>query len=335
MTPPDPAVPAQEQEIDERPKLIFHGFSNVDFSQTDDKRDPGGFMLGQFVLHMSSSLGKKVSFFGETSFTAQSTEFHTEVERVILRYDVNDHLKLSVGRYHTPINYWNTAFHHGLWLQTTISRPEMIQVGQPFQPVHFVGVLAEGNLSSSTLGLGYNAGVGNGRGRVIARAGDAGDVNRNRAWVAKLFARPAAMPSFEFGGATYRDQVPASTGPDVREWITSGYVALTRDSPEVIAEVARVSHEDPVTEQDYVSTAFYLQAAYRLPAYPSWKPYARFEKLLTATGDPLLAQQDLKLTTVGVRYELTGYAAVKAEYRNARRIAGPTNGIYFQAAWTF
>jgi hypothetical protein len=211
----------------------------------------------------------------------------------------------------------------------------MIQVGQPFQPVHFVGILAEGNLSSSTLGLGYNAGVGNGRGTAIARGGDAGDANRNRAWVAKLFARPAAVPSFEFGGATYRDQVPATAGPDVGEWITSGYVALTRDSPEVIAEVARVSHRDPLTDQDYVSTAFYAQAAYRLLAHPSWKPYVRFEKVLAASGDPLLGPQDLKLTTAGLRYELTGYAAIKGEYRNARRLEGPVNGIYLQAAWTF
>jgi len=39
---------------------------------------------------------------------------------LLIRYDYNDFFKLSFGRYHTPINYWNTAFHHGLWLQTTI-----------------------------------------------------------------------------------------------------------------------------------------------------------------------------------------------------------------------
>ena len=39
-------------------------------------------------------------------------------------FDKSDRLKVSFGRYHTPINYWNTAFHHGQWLQTTISRPD-------------------------------------------------------------------------------------------------------------------------------------------------------------------------------------------------------------------
>ena len=88
----------------------------------------------------------------------------------------------------------------GLWLQTPVSRPEMIRGGGTFQPVHFVGLLAEGNISSPAAGLGYNVGIGNGRGAVISRGGDSGDVNRNRAWVAKLFARPGALYGIEFGG---------------------------------------------------------------------------------------------------------------------------------------
>ena len=32
------------------------------------------------------------------------------------------------------------------WLQTTIDRPEMIRFGGRFQPVHFVGMLAEVDL---------------------------------------------------------------------------------------------------------------------------------------------------------------------------------------------
>ncbi len=48
--------------------------------------------------------------------------FNVEVERSIIRYEQNDFFKVSFGRYHTPINYWNTQFHHGSWLQTTAGR---------------------------------------------------------------------------------------------------------------------------------------------------------------------------------------------------------------------
>jgi hypothetical protein len=72
--------------------------------------------------------------------------FNFEVERSIIRFDQSDKLKISFGRYHTPINYWNTQYHHGSWLQTSESRPEMVQFGGSFLPIHFVGALAEGAL---------------------------------------------------------------------------------------------------------------------------------------------------------------------------------------------
>src|SRR6267154_67832 len=167
--------------------------------------------MRQFILHISSPLSEKVSVFGETSFTAQTTPtatvYNVDVERLLIRYDYNDFFKLSFGRYHTPINYWNTAFHHGLWLQTTIARPEMIRFGGRFLPVHFVGMLAEGNIPSGSLGLGYEVGLGNGRAGTISRAGDTGDVNNNRAWVARISSRPTAWRDFQIGGAVYRDKI--------------------------------------------------------------------------------------------------------------------------------
>ena len=109
---------------------------------------------------------------------------------MILRFDQSDTLKVSFGRYHTPINYWNTAFHHGQWLQTTIARPEMIQFGGRLLPVHFVGALVEGSVPAGGWNLNYKAGVGNGRATVISRGGDAGDVNDHRAWLVNAFSKP-------------------------------------------------------------------------------------------------------------------------------------------------
>jgi hypothetical protein len=315
----------------------LRGFTDIDFSHTDDRDSPDGFSLGQLAGHISVALGPKVSFFGETSFTARSNTFTVEVERSILRYDYNDRFKISVGRYHTPINYWNTAFHHGLWLQTTIARPEMIQTGGTFQPVHFVGVLAEGTVGPSAAGLNYNVGFGNGRGSIISRAGDAGDVNTNRAWLAKLYARPATIYGLDVGGAIYHDEIARVNTAGVPELIASAYAALTTETPELIAEFANVRHHDPATGIDVSSQAFYVQAAYRLMAVPSLKPYARFEKLLGEQGDPVFGDVSSQTTTVGLRYELTDQAALKGEYRGMRHPGGAdlVTGLYLQAAFTF
>src|SRR5256885_96132 len=205
----------------------------------------------------------------EPAPTPTATVYNVDIERLLIRYDYNDFFKLSFGRYHTPINYWNTAFHHGLWLQTTIARPEMIRFGGRFQPVHFVGVQAEGNIPSGPLGLGYTVGFGNGRSGNIARPGDGGDFNNNRAWVANLFARPAAFNGLQVGGAVYGDLATPSPGlagnPQFRELITSAHIVWTKETPEFLAEFAHVSHRNILTLQEFNSSSAYVQVAYRLP----------------------------------------------------------------------
>jgi len=340
--PQEPKIPTEvamaEQEKATYPSLQIRGFADVDFSATDQRGSTSGFNLGQFVLHLASPLSKKVSYFGEISLTAQPTGFNVEVERSVIRYDYNDYFKLSFGRYHTPINYWNTAFHHGLWLQTTISRPEMIQFGGRFLPVHFVGFLAEGNVPSGGAGLGYNVGLGNGRGSIISRAGDAGDVNNNRAWLLSLFSRPAAVRGLQVGGAVYRDKLTPVSRPEVRELITSAHIIWAREKPEFLAEFANVHHRNISTGQVFNSQAFYVQVAYRLPGLDErLKPYYRFEYIHTPIGEPVLAVPDLVGSTVGIRYDISEYAAFKGEYRNTRRQTGEphVNGLFIQTSFTF
>jgi hypothetical protein len=328
----------QETEV-HYPSLQIRGFGDVDFSATDQKGSTSGFDLGQFVLHFASPLSRKVSYFGEVSFTAQPTAYDLQVERTIIRYDYNDYFKLSFGKYHTPIGYWNTAFHHGAWLQTTISRPQMVQFGGTFIPVHFVGLLAEGNVPSGGLGLGYNVGIGNGRSSILSKAGDNGDVNDNRAWVAEVFARPTKFYGLQFGGSVYRDKLTPQPGQNFNETITSAHLVWTKEHPEFLSEFANVHHQNGLTGNTYNSQAFYIQLAYRLPWQDNkWKPYYRFEYIHKPESDPVfLAVSDLVGSTLGVRYDITNYAAFKGEYRNSRvGVDEPRiSGAFFQTAFTF
>ena len=326
------------------PSLQIRGFGDVDFSATDQKGTTSGFNLGQFVLHFASPLSAKVSYFGEVSFTAEPTTYELSVERTIVRYDYNDFFKMSFGKYHTPIGYWNDTFHHGAWLQTTISRPEMVKFGGTFTPVHFVGVLAEGNIPSGGLGLAYNAGLGNGRSSVLSKAGDSGDINNNRAWVASVFARPSRLYGLQFGTSVYRDKLTPTPGMNFDEWIESAHLVWTKEHPEFLSEFSNVHHRDLQTLRTYNSQAFYVQLAYRLPWQENkWKPYYRFEYIHRPNSEPVWdittppSVEDLVSSTVGVRYDITNYAAFKGEYRNILTgVNEPrVNGAFFQTAFTF
>lgn len=326
------------------PNLKIRGFGNVDYTAADSKSQPSGFTMGQFVMHFTSALSSKTSFFGELSFTANQVNYTADVERAIIRYDANDYFKMSFGRYHTPVNYWNTAFHHGAWLQTTISRPEMIRFGGRFLPVHFVGALAEGAIPSGSLGLNYNLGFGNGRQTIpfLSRDGDAGDVNSNRAWVASLFARPTKLFGMQIGGSIYQDKItpdPAGISQTpFKEWIASGYIAYEKESPEVLIEFANVRHRNYVTDEVWNSQGAYAQFAYRLPGIAhKFKPYYRYEYIHTPPGEPVLFVPNLKAgQTFGTRYDITDFAAFKVEYRNWNRTSTDKfQGFYAQTAFTF
>jgi hypothetical protein len=346
---PNPAVQEHEQHASTQaevraaeihyPSLQIRGFGDVDFSATDQPNTHGGFNLGQFVLHFASPLSPKVSYFGEVSLTAQPSGYAAQVERTIIRYDYNDYFKLSFGKYHTPISYWNNTFHHGAWLQTTISRPEMVQIGGTFIPVHFVGLLAEGNIPSGGAGLAYQVGLGNGRSNVLSTASDAGDVNSKRAWLATVYARPSWLYGLDVGGGVYHDNLNPQSGGTFEEWITSAHLVWTKERPEFISEFANAQHRDLQTSQTFNSQALYVQLAYRFHFNENkWKPYYRFEYIHKPGGDRVFTNvSDLTGSTVGVRYDITTYAAFKGEYRHGRNDLEHTtvNGTFFQTAFTF
>jgi len=326
------------------PSLQIRGFGDVDFAATDQKGTNSGFYLGQLDLHFASALSQKISYFAEITLNAHPDQYTIEVERSFIRYDYNDFFKISFGRFHTPIGYWNTAFHHGAWLQTTIDRPLMVRVGGQITPLHLVGFLAEGNIPSGWAGLGYNFGVGNGRGDIITRPGDAGDNNNNRAWVAKLYSRPPSLYGLEVGGSVYRDKITLPTGQNYREWITSAYTVWTKGSPEFLGEYDHINHQNILTGQDSNTDALYAQFAYRLPWFErTFKPYYRFEYLHMPLSEQVFTHLDQVESIVGLRYDISNYAAFKAEYRRlngqpALSTLPPelaVNGVFFQTDFTF
>jgi hypothetical protein len=345
---PAPAPPPLPDATPSYPSLHIIGFSDLDFAATDEDLPASNsrFFEGQLVLHLTSELSPRFTFIGEISMTARpeaavnaaASGFAIEVERSIVKYTQSDALKLSAGRFHTPISYWNVAYHHGQWLQTTASRPEMVQFGGQFLPVHFVGVQAEGALPTGGLNLSYGLGVGNGRSTVISRAGDAGDVNNNRALVGTVFVRPDSPSDFQAGGAVYVDKISLEDG-DHRELILNAHVAWTRETPEIIAEYARVRHRDIATDVGYVSWAYYAQGAWRLPfGGARWKPYTRWEEMRVAEGDVVFASlQDRRTFIAGMRFDASDLVAVKSEYRRQRGAGGENwiNGGFAQVAFSF
>ena len=51
---------------------------------------------------------------------------HKMMERLQIGWLPTASTTLWLGRFHNPLGYWNTEFHHGNYLTTTISRPSIV-----------------------------------------------------------------------------------------------------------------------------------------------------------------------------------------------------------------
>lgn len=314
-----PVVVAQDVSQDlGRPPFQAIGFGNIDYASADPPAKEG-FTIGQVVGHVIAPVSDRLNVFGEFSATAHDNDYSFEVERFIAKYDINNNYSLSAGRYHTPIGYWNTAYHHGAWLQTSVGRPNVVRFGSPLVPIHFVGLLFESDIPRLNHDVSYSIGVGNGRHSNIGRAGDAGDINSNRAWTANIKFHPTSINGLSAGLGVYSDLVEPSGGVEVDEKIYSAYFALETETPEVIVEFLHSDHDATVGTASGGMDAYYAQVAYRLKgARQAMKPYARVERTTIDAGDPLLrpGNQDYKAAIAGVRYDFSPSAALKFEYRN-------------------
>jgi hypothetical protein len=354
----DAAAPAEATPT--YPTLRLIGFTDAGFSATDadGAASNSGFFQGQFVLHVSSALSSRLAFFGELSVvTSDDTAYAhgaatssssmgayhaaADVHRTMLKYTHSDALKLSIGRFHTPVSYWNVTYHHGAWLQTTVTRPKMLDFSSPFLPLHFTGAFAEGDVPSGPLNLGYSLGIGNGRGGGPGRADAPGDVNNNRAWVARISSKPEWMRGFEIGGALYRDKVTAvytNSSADYREWIMNGYFAFTKEKPEILAEYVAIRHDRIGRPLSHTSWAYYMQAAWRLQGLAEKaKPYVRWEEIRPNASDALMnAAAGCRGLLAGLRVDVSDFVALKAEYQHQQDEGALFhNGFFTQASFTF
>jgi len=132
-------------------------------------------------------------------------------------------------------------------------------------------------------------------------------------------AAPHAIRGLNFGVGYYNDEVSPTDRPPIDEGTVSAFVALERESPEIIVEYLHSKHES-VTDSSISGevNAWYAQFAYRLgDAYDQWKPYVRYENTDVDDSDPLLGDQflDYDAAILGVRWDFNPFAALKAEYR--------------------
>jgi TolA-binding protein len=333
---------ANDEQHDEMPMgtphLQIQGFADVDYRASTQKGTTNSFALGQLDLFITSKLSEKFSVLSELILEAnQQNEFSIEVHRLLLKYQPNDYFSLSAGRYHTAIGYYNTAYHHGSWFQTAADRPFIFAFESRggILPLHNVGFSITGRIPNAPFGLHYIAEVGNGRAsrsRLDHPVQSVVDENNGKAYNLGMFARPSKIPGFQTGVSVYHDQLTPGGLPKIRQTIMAGYVVYQNPRYEFLNELVVLRHD--LNGRVFQTPGFYSQVARR---FGNAKPYFRYQYVNVPSDDPIFPEVGRRNgPSLGLRYDLTDFAAFKAQFdRTQRRGFDTFNDFILQLAFTF
>ena len=132
----------------------LNGFADVSFTKSTEGADEfrnGDFAFGTLDLYFAQTLDD-IDILLELG-VEEGDEM--DVERVTIGYTFSDALKVRAGRFHTPLGFWNTSYHHGVQLQPTIERPDFLKFEDDgvILPVHVIGAYVSGRASTAVGGI--------------------------------------------------------------------------------------------------------------------------------------------------------------------------------------
>ena len=328
-----------------RTLLSIRGFGDFGVYADNQRGGSAAFGMGELNLFITSNLSDRVKFLSELVFENQSSsamvsnDFNVDVERALLQYSYDDHMKISMGLDHTAIGYYNTAYHHSAWMQTALDRPFLFSFEDRggILPLRQVGVSVSGQIPFTNWDLHYVAEVGNGRSsRVSLTTGVEVpvDVNNDLSENFALFLRPQSIPGLQVGFSAYRETLSPNKAERVGENIWDAYAVLDRKGFEWLNEGLVIRHNLFGTSHIYETPGFYTQLSKRIGSYT---PYFLYEYVNAPAFDPIFPEVGLRTgPSAGLRYDATESVALKVQYDHTMlRRQQAINGLGLQVGFTF
>ena len=349
-----PAMPAAPTF----PNLQFHGFADVDYHVSSRQGIPNAsgviynppaahagnsFYLGELDLFLQSQLSEDLSVLSENVISG-GTDNHTgvDIERLELSWKPSEYFNVDMGRFHTQLGYYNTAYHHGTWFQNAVGRPFFLEYEDSggLLPVHSVGLSVHGAIPSGKWNLQYYVEVANGRDYNTNGNNPVQneiDNNSGKAVNFALLAKPDWFPGGQFGIGAYHDSVNPNGGARTDEWIWNAHVVYHGPLWELMAEGFLLRHKQAGDSEHYTPMT-YVQAGRK---FGRFTPFARFTYVNASQNDPIytgiLDQGGLDYgPSLGLRYDLSAYVALKLQYDYVVQTGyKDANEVTFQASFTF
>jgi len=283
--------------------------------------------------------------FGRTKVLGEysANKHDSHVGRAQLGWSV-DSMTSWMGRMHNPTSYWRTRYHHGSYLQPTISRPAIseFEVDDGVLPAHITGVEFDGEQALMSGAVRYTAtgGFGDKLDEDGLKAPDVFEGGRglhDSSYALRLSWLPDPLASNEIGvyaGFNHIDsRVP---GLDEVEQALAGFFINWDWRPLVLTSELIGVHNRANPGSDSGSfVSGYVQTEYSLT--PKWGLNLRLENSWSNGDDDYLSQLNNfaeKRGLIGARYDFARNQALKFEFDHSRR-QDEEEFSQFQIQWSF
>ena len=302
----------------------LHGFADVGIGN-HTANEPGlqGANIGALDIFLNPQLGEHTRSLFELAFEVNSQgQVAPDLERAQLGYQFSDAATVWIGRFHTPFGYYNTAFHHGQEIATSLRRPRFLLFEDQggIMPNHTVGAWLTGAERLADGRITYDVFVGNGQaissGSIDPRSG--GVAHGGAIYGGNLgYVFGDTLNGLKVGVSAFRSHISDTeqVGRITQVDNTGVYFAYDTDRFEYLGEYYRFNDRDltdggPVRQ----SNAGFLQFAWRLPLAT---PYVRYERAVLDQGDNFFALQTNGVSyyrgALGLRFDLDPKSALKLE----------------------
>jgi hypothetical protein len=330
--------------------LATHGFADVGIGNHNAEFSKyQGADVGELDFFLTPRLGGRTRALFELNFEVGSDgTVGVDLERAQIGYQFADSATVWLGRFHTPYGYYNTAFHHGQQIATSLRRPRFIDFEDHggIMPAHTVGAWLTGSERVGDQRFTYDVYIGNSQ-RITGGALDmnnAGNTHGSTIVGGNLgLLLSGALDGLKVGVDAFQtriedeDTMPAYV-TQVRSFGT--YAAYDTDNWEDIAEFHVFSNQDLTGHTGtHHSEAGFVQIGYRAGRYT---PYARYERGAFQQSDRFFAAQangsSYYREALGLRFDVDLVSALKLELAETRltdRVIGSYDEALLQYAIRF
>jgi hypothetical protein len=364
------SAPASIPSMHDLHGIQWRGFAEVNYKILDQKTpetgtygfvpgSAGNFYTGDFDLFLTSKLTDKTSVLADIDFEETDAQgFAVDARRILIKYDADDSLRFSFGRYQTSIGYYNWAFRSAAWLQTTADRPLVMEFAKNggILPTQAIGVSVTGKIPSGRLGLNYIAEYGSADTIRPDINGDGllNDENNGNHVNLGIFLTPDWLHGLRIGGSVYHDHisdlllngdddepVAVSTaeagGSPTARWgqtIVNGHVVYVSGRTEFLSEGFLIRHALIGSSDVFDTPAFYAQFSKKFKAI---RPFVRYQYVNASPRNVIFDDVGLRYgPSFGARYDLNDSLSFKAQLdHTARRGLPNLNGLQLELAAAF